>query len=129
MGVHDKDAAGDWSQCIYQLSHETVHLLDMTVASVANALEGAAVAFSAHAAKMFVSTCEEGRMPLSTRRRSCQAAPGGDFVAAKMLRQAAGSSPSDRRAFAHVHVDDAAAYLAPCRSNDRPLASFVRSVP
>lgn len=111
------DAAGNWRLCIWQLAHETVHLLDQTPGTEASVLEeGVAVAFAHHACSMF--GFEIRRAAMANYAQACtlvKRLPGG-IVAAGRLRQFAGSF--DNVTVEHlvqlgVSQSDAALYTQP----------------
>lgn len=86
------NAAGYWPTAVYEMAHETVHLLNPTVGFTNWLEEGVAVAFSQYALAHY------GLAPMATALPTYAEAeklvdelPGGPFVAPREARLAAGS--------------------------------------
>lgn len=86
------NAAGFWPTAVYELAHETVHLLNPTVAYTNWFEEGIAVAFSILALEQYSLPTQ---LPsLATYLEALvlvQALPGGPFPAAQRAREMSGS--------------------------------------
>jgi hypothetical protein len=86
------NAAGYWPSTVYEMAHETVHLLNPTVSHTNWLEEGVAVAFSQHALALY-------GLPIfpvifDTYRRALELVsdlPGGPFEFAKAARAVAGA--------------------------------------
>jgi hypothetical protein len=86
------NAAGYWPTAIFELAHETVHLLNPTVQHTNWLEEGVAVAFSLHALRHY--DLPPQHIALATYREAhelAEALPGGTFAAAKAVRAMAGA--------------------------------------
>jgi hypothetical protein len=86
------NAAGYWPTALYEMAHETVHLLDPTVSYTNWLEEGVAVSFSQHALALYGLPL----FPISfdTYRRALELVsdlPGGPFEFAKAAREVAGA--------------------------------------
>ncbi|MYE26638.1 MAG: hypothetical protein F4X87_05390 [Chloroflexi bacterium] len=91
------DAESDWTYVVYQLAHETIHMLNPVTCSEVNYLEeGVAVAFSIYAQKKFgVSAQEPNPDNEADRKYACayslvKQLPDGALESARRIRQKVG---------------------------------------
>lgn len=81
------NSAGYWPTAVFELAHETVHLLNPTIGYTNWFEEGVAVAFSLHALEAYSLPLQP--IGLATYREALelvQALPGGPFMVAKKAR-------------------------------------------
>jgi len=86
------NAAGYWPTTLYEMAHETVHLLDPTVSHTNWLEEGVAVAFSQYALALYGLPIFP--VTLDTYRQALELVselPGGPFEFAKAARAVAGA--------------------------------------
>jgi len=88
------DAESDWTYVVFQLAHETIHMLNPVTCSEVNYLEeGVAVAFSMHAQKHF-KDCNrepnpdnEADLKYAIALDLVKQLPGGPLESARRIRQ------------------------------------------
>jgi hypothetical protein len=85
-------AAGAWKFAVFQLAHETVHLLNPTVGHTNYLEEGIAFAFSLHVQPTYgISVVGPAAGVYAEALQLVSSLPGGIFVAAKRIREVCGS--------------------------------------
>jgi hypothetical protein len=86
----------NWGTCVFELAHETVHLLDPLPCNARELEEGVAVAFSQHCVQALASICGPVPYPVTPMRytrawQRAEALSGGALSAGKIVRAAAGT--------------------------------------
>jgi hypothetical protein len=86
------NAAGYWPTTVYEMAHETVHLLNPAVANTNWLEEGVAVAFSVFALVHYKLPKQEPNLPSYQEALALvEALPGGSFSTARAARALAGA--------------------------------------
>jgi hypothetical protein len=111
------NAGGYWPTAIYEMAHETVHLLNPVVGATNWLEEGIAVRFSLHAQSVFTKAQPQSPT-LASYQRALQlvcSIPGDSFLAAKIVRATAGALSSATPG----------ALITACPTIDRTLAELL----
>ena len=90
-----RNAAHYWPTVVYEMAHETVHLLDPVARGNGNYLEeGVAVAFSLHVQPMYGFNMSVKMPSYVNALKLVESLPGGALTAGKLIREAVGALSS-----------------------------------
>jgi hypothetical protein len=86
------NAANSWQAVVFEMAHETVHLLNPTVGYTNWLEEGVAVSFSLHALGHFGLPLQPiNLLSYQEAHALVKTLPGGEFFVAKSVRESAGA--------------------------------------
>ncbi len=86
-----------WPTVVFEMAHETVHLLNPVVGSTNNLEEGVAVAFSLHIQPRYGISIPVSEQPYLAALALAGHLPGGALAAGKLVRRRVGSLGSARK--------------------------------
>ena len=90
-----RNAEHYWPTAVFEMAHETVHLLNPVVVDAGNVLEeGVAVAFSLHVQRMYGFIMPVTMASYVDAVQLAESLPGGALVAGKFVRESVGALSS-----------------------------------